>query len=213
MHQLSTYLPGILLAYSAVLLAMMSPGPNVLAVMGTSMEVGRKAGTALALGVGTGSFLWAVMTVAGLSTLLAAYAAALIVIKIAGGLYLLWLAFKAFRSAASAHDLEVKASDGETRTTLSFYLRGLAIQMTNPKAALAWLAIVSLGLQENAPLWVGLSIVIGTSVLSLIVHSCYALLFSTPPMVRLYAKARRWIQAALGAFFAVAGIRLLISRS
>jgi amino acid exporter len=213
MEQLSVYLPGILLAYSAFLLAIMSPGPNVLAVMGTSMAVGRKAGTALALGVGTGSFLWSMMTVAGLSTLLATYAEALIVIKIAGGLYLLWLAFKAFRSAASAHDLEVKASDAETPTALGFYVRGLAIQMTNPKAVLAWIAIVSLGLQENAPMWVGLSIVIGTSVLSVVIHCCYALLFSTPPMVRLYAKARRWIQAALGAFFAVAGIRLLTSRT
>jgi amino acid exporter len=213
MEQLSVYLPGILLAYSAFLLAIMSPGPNVLAVMGTSMAVGRKAGTALALGVGTGSFLWSITTAAGLSTVLATYAEALIAIKIAGGLYLLWLAFKAFKSAASAHDLAVKAAGRETRTALGFYLRGLAIQMTNPKAVLAWIAIVSLGLQENAPIWVGLSIVIGTSVLSIIIHCCYALLFSTPPMARLYAKARRWIQAALGAFFAIAGIRLLTSRT
>lgn len=212
MGQIAIYLPGILLAYSAFLLAIMSPGPNVLAVMGTSMAVGRKAGTAVALGVGTGSFLWSMLTVAGLSTLLATYANTLIAIKIAGGLYLLWLAFKAFRSAASAHDIEVKAPAGGIRTPLGFYLRGLAIQMTNPKAVLAWIAIVSLGLQENAPVWVGLSIVIGTSALSVIIHCCYALLFSTALMVRLYAKARRWIQAALGAFFAVAGIKLLAGR-
>jgi threonine/homoserine/homoserine lactone efflux protein len=31
-------------------------------------------------------------------------------------------------------------------------------------------------------------------------------------MVRVYARARRWIQAALGAFFAVAGVRLLTTR-
>jgi amino acid exporter len=213
MGQIAIYAPGILLAYSAFLLAIMSPGPNVLAVMGTSMAVGRKAGTAVALGVGTGSFLWSMLTVAGLSTLLASYAEALIAIKIAGGLYLLWLAFKAFRAAASAHDTEVKAPAGGIRTPLGFYLRGLAIQMTNPKAVLAWIAIVSLGLQENAPAWVGFSIVIGTSTLSVLIHCLYALLFSAAPMIRLYAKARRWIQAALGAFFAVAGIRLLISRT
>jgi threonine/homoserine/homoserine lactone efflux protein len=213
MTQISVYLPGIILAYSAFLLAIMSPGPNVLAVMGTSMALGRKAGTDLALGVGTGSFLWSLLTVAGLSTLLVAYAEALIAIKIAGGLYLLWLAFKAFRSAASARDIDVKAPGGEDGRPIGFYMRGLTIQMTNPKAVLAWIAIVSLGLQENAPMWVGVSIVAGTSALSVLIHCGYALLFSTAPMVRLYAKARRWIQAALGAFFAIAGIRLLTSRT
>lgn len=213
MDEILLYLPGILLAYSAFLLAIMSPGPNVLAVMGTSMALGRKAGMALALGVGVGSFLWSALTASGLSTILAAYAQALIVIKIGGGLYLLWLAFKAFRSAASARDLNVSGAGGESRSLRAFFLRGLTIQMTNPKAVMAWIAIISLGLQAGAPIWVGLSIVIGTSVLSIVIHCCYAMLFSTVPMIRLYAKARRWIQAALGTFFAIAGLRLLTSRS
>jgi hypothetical protein len=85
MDQLSTYLPGILLAYSAFLLGILSPGPNVLAVMGTSMSVGRTSGLALAFGVAFGSLTWATLTVLGLSALLAAYASALTAIKIAGG--------------------------------------------------------------------------------------------------------------------------------
>lgn len=89
MDPVSLYLPGILLAYTAFLLSIMSPGPNVLAVMGTSMSQGRASGIALALGVAGGSFCWAVLTATGLSALLASYAIALTVIKIAGGLYLL----------------------------------------------------------------------------------------------------------------------------
>jgi amino acid exporter len=212
MNEIAIYLPGIILAYSAFLLAIASPGPNILAVIGTSMGVGRKQGLALALGVAAGGFCWALLTTGGLSALLASYASALTVIKIAGGLYLLWLAYKAFRSAASAHDIEATTLSGSTRSSLGYFTRGLTIQMTNPKAALAWIAIVSLGLQENAPLWVGLSLVIGTSLLSVVIHCLYAVAFSTPVMVRLYSKARRWIQGALGAFFTFAGIRLLLSR-
>ena len=51
MEQISIYLPGILLAYSAFMLAIMSPAPNVLAVMGTSMSVDRRSGLALTMGV------------------------------------------------------------------------------------------------------------------------------------------------------------------
>jgi threonine/homoserine/homoserine lactone efflux protein len=47
------------------------------------MGEGRRAGIALALGIATGSVLWALLTAAGLSALLASYSAALTVIKIA----------------------------------------------------------------------------------------------------------------------------------
>lgn len=212
MTELSEYLPGILLAYSAFLLAISSPGPNVMAVIGTSMAVGRPAGSALALGVATGSFTWAMLTALGLSAVLATYASALFVIKVAGGAYLLWLAYKAFRAAAAAHDIEAAELAGGRRTRWGYFRRGYIVQMTNPKAALAWIAIIALGLAPGAPLWVGAVIVLGTFALSVAVHLLYALAFSTPIMVAAYGRARRWIQAALGAFFATAGLRLLTDR-
>jgi amino acid exporter len=211
MDQISLYLPGIMLAYSACLLGLASPGPNVVAVIGTSMSVGRREGTALALGASAGSFCWALLTAGGLTALLAAYASALSAIKIAGGAYLIWLAYKSFRAAASAHDIQPTTLSGPAGPT-GYFARGLTVQMTNPKAALAWIAIMSLGLHDNAPLWVAFSIVTGTTVLSTVIHYLYAVAFSTTTMVRVYSRGRRWIQGALGAFFALAGIRLLTSR-
>lgn len=213
MQDISLYLPGILLAYSAFLLAIASPGPNILAVIGTSMSVSRASGMALAMGVATGSFTWAVLTVFGLSAILATYASALFAIKVFGGFYLLWLAYKSFKSAASRHDIEAKELAGGRRTSFGYFKRGYIIQMTNPKAALAWVAIISLGLQAGAPLWVGAAIVVGTFAMSIAIHLMYAVAFSTPAMVRLYGKSRRAIQGVLGAFFAFAGLRLLTSRS
>ena len=85
MTDLAPYLPGIGLSYVAFILGVASPGPNVLEVMGTSMAVGRKAGTALALGVSFRSLTWALLTVFGLSGLLLTYAYALTSIKVLGG--------------------------------------------------------------------------------------------------------------------------------
>ncbi len=213
MHEFSVYLPGILLAYSAFLLAIASPGPNILAVIGTSMSVGRSSGIALAMGVAVGSLTWAILSVIGLSALLSTYASALYAIKIFGGAYLLWLAYKSFKSAASKHDIEAKQLAGGTRTPLGYFRRGYLIMMTNPKAALAWIAIISLGLKQGAPMWVGAVIVGGTFVISVVAHILYAVAFSTPVMVRIYAKARRSIQTILGAFFAFAGLKLLSSKT
>jgi amino acid exporter len=208
----SPYLPGILLSYAVCLVGLMSPGPNTLSVIGTSTGAGRKAGNSLAFGVATGSLLWGLSRSAGLTALLAAHASVLSLIKIAGGLYLLWLSFKAWRAAASANEMQTISLSANERPRY-YFLRGITVQMTNPKAALTWIAIMSLGLQGGAPWWVGATIVSGTAGLSVAGHLLYALAFSTRRMVMLYGRARRWIEAALGAFFCFAGLKLLTSRT
>lgn len=213
MEQVSTYLPGILLAYSAFLLGIISPGPNILAVMGTSLSAGRREGVALASGVAFGSLTWATLTVLGLSAVLTTYASALTAIKIAGGCYLLWLAYKSFKAASTDGVIAADQVEGERISRSGHALRGYVIQMTNPKAALAWIAIVSLGMQQDAPLWVGAVIIAGTFALSLLIHVLYAILFSSPAAIRTYSKARRSIQTVLGCFFAFAGAKLIFSRT
>ena len=212
MENISHYLPGILLSYGAFLMAIASPGPNVLAVIGTSIAVNRRSGMALGMGVASGTLTWALFTAIGLSALLATYASTILIIKVFGGLYMLWLAYKAFRSAASAYDIDATELAGGRRTAWGYARRGYIIQMTNPKAALAWVAIISLGLAPSAPLWVAGAIVGGTFFLSLVIHLLYAVAFSTPIMVRIYGRARRFIQGTLGAFFGLAGLRLLTDR-
>ena len=58
-----------------------SIGPNILAIIGTSMERGRKQGASLALGVGTVSGIWAALTVTGLTALVATHAEAMIMLR------------------------------------------------------------------------------------------------------------------------------------
>ncbi|MFT4962377.1 MAG: amino acid exporter, partial [Paracoccaceae bacterium] len=132
-------------------------------------------------------------------------------IKVFGGLYLLFLAYKAFKSAASPGDIKAQKLAGPETSPIGNALRGYVIQMTNPKAALVWIAIISLGLKQGAPMWGGAAIVIGTFILSVVFHLIYAVAFTTPVMVRVYGRARHYIQATLGAFFAFVGIKLLSS--
>ncbi|RCS24650.1 LysE family translocator [Phyllobacterium salinisoli] len=212
MEAIIHYLPDLLLAYTICGLSILSPGPNVLAVMGTSMGEGRRQGKALAWGISSGSFLWALMAWAGLIAVIAAYAAVLVAIKIAGGVYLLWLAIKAFRSAAQATEPIARTFRG-AKDLRAFFLRGLTIQMTNPKTAFSWIAIMSLGLDANAPLWVGLAIVFGTILISAVGHQVYAVVFSTQPMITAYRRGRRWIQVSLGAFFCFASFKLLTAKT
>ncbi|MFV1590657.1 LysE family translocator [Phaeobacter sp. JH20_39] len=212
MQALEIALPGILVAYGVFVMGMFSPGPNILSIMGASMGVGRDAGKSLALGIATGSLIWGLLAWGGLTTVLVAYASLMTVIKIAGAVYLLWLAFKSFRSAMSYRDIKANALSLSGGASAYFH-RGLLIQMTNPKAALTWTATMSLGLSPGAPWWIGGVIVLGTGIISFGGHMAYAVAFSTGPMVAGFAKARRWVETGLGLFFCFASYKLLTSRT
>lgn len=201
----------LLLVYTAYVIAVAGPGPSNMAIMNAAMRHGRRSGLALAAGVITMSVTWGTIAATGVSALLTTYAHAVTVLKVAGSLYLLWLAWKAARSAATP-DKEMDQTVAAAPNWSIFYRRGLLMHVGNPKAVLAWLAIMSLGVSPNAtPATVAVAL-IGCNILGIIVFSGYALLFSTAPMVKAYAKARRWFEGVLAVFFAGAGIRLLFSR-
>lgn len=204
------YLAGILVAFGVFVMGMFSPGPNIMSIIGTSMAVGRSSGKALALGIASGSFVWGTLTLFGLTALLTAYAGLLTLIKIAGACYLLYLAYKAFSSALKGKAMQAKSITVEGGFW-RYYRRGLLIQMTNPKAAFTWLAILSLAIDQTAPFWVGGMVVAGTGVISILGHLAYAIAFSTTPMVNGYRKAQRWIDGALGSFFTFASYKIATS--
>lgn len=196
----------ILIAYSAYVAATVSPGPANLAIMATSARAGRRAGLQMAMGVLAGSLVWGNLAAFGLSAVLSQLAWLLTALKIAGGLYLLWLAAKSLRSALRG---DTPATIGSA-PSYGYLAQGFAIHMTNPKAVFAWIAIIALGLREGAPFWAAGAIVVGCGLLGAIVFGTFALVFSTGRMMRLYAAARRPIDGVVAAFFAAVGIRLLV---
>lgn len=206
------YLPYLAVAWTAYFIAVASPGPAVIALINTSMTKGRKAGMAFATGIMTGSVVWSVLSAVGLAAVIAAYAELLIVIKIAGGLYLLYLAWKAFKSAAAPTEAsaDIAVSKGETHGRL--YLKGFLLHVTNPKAIFVWISMVSLALPAGAPATIMGAFIGGCLIIGLVSLNAMALMFSTSPVVIAYRRARRWIEGAMAVFFAFAGFKLLTTR-
>lgn len=204
------YLPHILTAYGVFLLGVTSPGPNSLAIMGTSMTVSRRAGLISAVGIATGTLIWSSLSVTGLTLVLTTFAELALALKIAGGCYLIYVGVKSLRSAMKSQDLKVVESRSG-KSGFHYYRRGFLVQVSNPKAALFWLSIMSLVLQPGAPHWVGASIIIGTTILSGSWYGLLALLFSTNVVLNFYRRARRSIDAVMGGLFMLIGGRILLS--
>lgn len=211
MSILLPYLPQLMVAWGAYIIATASPGPAIVAIISTSISRGRAGGLALALGVLTGSYTWAMLAAAGLSALIRTYGNALFVLKIVGGLYLLWLAFKALKAAMRREAVDALPLDRQPPSLRRLYFKGLGIHLTNPKAIFSWLTLVSLGTPQDAPQVMPV-LIGGCMLLGVIIFMGFALLFSIEPVHRGYRRARRGIEAAMAGFFAFAGFKLLTAR-
>jgi threonine efflux protein len=201
----------LLLAYSAYFVGTASPGPSNLAIMSIASTSGRRAAFAFAAGVMSGSFFWAMLAALGLSAVLTAYSGFLVAVKIFGGVYLLWLAFKSGRAALKPPQRSASANPADARAR-RLYTRGALLHLTNPKAILVWMSVAALGSSAGQGTAHMLAVVAGCLCIGVCVFGGYAALFSMPSARRIYARIQRGLDACLALVFAAAGIRLLTSR-
>ena len=190
------------LATFAVICA--SPGPAVIAVLSTAMARGLAAALSLTMGLTVALGAWGVLAALGFGAVLAAAPAALTALKIVGGAYLLWLAWCAGRAALSAAPEAVSAPRAGFRA-------GLLLNLSNPKAVLAWSATIAVGAPPDAPLAAFVLVPLCMAA-TVAIYVAYAAVFSLPAMRRGYRAARRWIEGATAALLGAAGVSLLAWR-
>jgi threonine/homoserine/homoserine lactone efflux protein len=165
----------------------------------------------LASGVVSGSLFWGLCAAPGLAALMQRYAAALLLVKVLGGLYLLWMAWQAARKAIHGTRTDTGAAAGPAPGYARLYLRGAAMHLTNPKAIVVWLSVVSLAMPAGAAASNALAFVASCVPLSAAIFTSYALAFSTSPARRAYRAGERGINALLAGVFGYAGLRMLLS--
>ncbi len=203
--------PALLIAWSIQAASLLSPGPAVTLLLGVSASRGRGAAVATACGISSAAIVMSLGTVLGVAAIFVLYSDLMTFVRLAGAAFLLWLAFKSFRTAMvlpPLPDVQFRPSSG-FRTALT----GFFIQLSNPKAIFFWLAIASAANLAAAPWPIVVLFVLGAFSNSLLIHLGWALLLSAAPVRSLYARARRWVEGAIGVFFTIFAIRLAAERS
>ena len=193
----------------AALIAAISPGPATLALAGTSMASGRRAGLALASGITSGSLIWSVSAAAGLGAVMLANAWVFEIVRYFGVTYLLFLAYKSARSALSEKDIALRSMSGNAA---KLYSKGLLLHVTNPKAVLFFGALYSIGVPPGAAIGDLIIVILAVGLQSAIVFHLYAVIFSSKVMANSYLRARRWCEAAFAIGFGVAGFKILTAK-
>lgn len=132
--------PLTLLAFAGVALGMvLTPGPNMIYLVSRSLAQGAQAGLVSLGGVALGFVVWMLAAALGLTALLIAVPFAYDALRIAGALYLLWLAIDAIRPGGRS-PFEVKALPPASAARL--FAMGMLTNLLNPKIAMVYLALL-----------------------------------------------------------------------
>lgn len=180
------------------LVLLLTPGPAVLYVVGSSVEHGARGGVFAALGLVVGGAVHMVAALLGITALMAASPSALGALRLAGAAYLIYLGWRELRKPPTGDG----SGTEEGRTRRHLFRNGVMVNVLNPKAALFFLAFLpqfvdpSRGGPRLQLLTLGLSFL----AVAFVTDTSYALLggragrLLRAPGAR---SARRWVSGAI----------------
>jgi threonine/homoserine/homoserine lactone efflux protein len=201
-----TFLPDlpVLAAYlvASVILGL-TPGPDMTFFLSKTVAQSRAAGFAALAGASTGLIIHSVLVAAGLSVLLAASATAFTVLKVAGAVYLAWLAIDAVRNGSSL-SLDKKAA---RESLSSVYVKGLTVNLLNPKVIIFFVTFLPQFVATNDPHTLGKLLFLGLFFTIVNIPVCGGLILVADRIAGLMKRSSRvtrfvdWLFAGvLGAF-------------
>ena len=200
---------------AAALAVNLTPGPDMLFVIGTGATRGRRAGVMAALGIGAGCLLHIVLAAVGLSALLAASALAFSVVKWAGAAYLVWIGISMLRSRR-VEPMNPESAPARPKSKRVFW-QGALTNALNPKVALFFLAFLPQFIEPGATgqalafVALGLLFNIGGTVVNIVVALLAASLGSRLAARGAPSSVGAWLQRAVGALFVGLGLKLAFS--
>jgi threonine/homoserine/homoserine lactone efflux protein len=182
--------------------AILSPGPGMVAVSQAAFSLGRRGALPYALGLALGASAWCLLALLGLTVLFEAVPLALSAFHVLGGLYLLWIAFKMWSHAADPLPEPSGAGRG--------LAAGLALNLSNPKPGLFYASVLLSifpdlrGLGANASVY---AVALGVE---LFFYLSLASVLSASAIRARYFALKPWIDRVAALLIAVLGLLLIL---
>lgn len=202
-----------LFAFSIIALGMaLTPGPNMIYLISRSLCQGKKAGFVSLSGTAVGFLFYMLCAAFGITALLMTIPLAYEVLKIAGAIYLLYLAWKAVTSPHSPFEL----GQVQIYSNKKLFLMGFFTNILNPKIAMMYLALLPQFIQPHSDhvLLQTLSLGMVQIIISLLVNAMFIITASTFTQFlnrhTLWLKVQKWFMGSV--FFGLATQIMLSAR-
>lgn len=127
-----------LFTITSILLAL-APGPDNIYVLTQGVTKGFKAALITTLGLTSGIIIHTCAAAFGITVIFQTSQVAFDIIKYIGAVYLIYLAYQAYKHRNEPLDLNTKSSTGELK---KLYIKGFIMNVLNPKVSIFFLAFL-----------------------------------------------------------------------
>jgi threonine/homoserine/homoserine lactone efflux protein len=203
------------------LLLNIAPGPDSLLIVTRSASQGWRAGSAVAFGIGAGTFVHVFAAALGLSALLATSVTAFSIVKYIGAAYLLYIGMSMLFRKQRVDTPKAASEDDATErspapTHRKVFAQGFLTNVLNPKVAIFFLAFVPQFIAidaANKPLaFIALGFIFDFNSM-LWAHVLVVTAAVAGNRVRMGGAAIRWLNRAIGVMFVSFGLKLALAKT
>lgn len=185
---------------------MLSPGANVLLITQLAASDRTRSAAFATLGLAVGAAIWATSAVLGVNVLFQAFPAMRLALQIAGGLYLLYVASRLWRSGSAASSGQIAPT-----SALAAFRLGFLTNITNPKSALFFGSVFSAAFPLQPDVLLQVSAVAMVVVNVLFWHLLLAFTFSRERVRAAYARSRVAANRIASLVVGALGLGLLVA--
>ena len=186
--------------------AVATPGPGIIAIVARALGSGFRSTIPASLGILVGDLCLMTLSAFGLALVAQALGHLFLAVKIAGGLYLLWLGYKYWTAPVEEAGEIVPQSAGRG------FLAYLGLTLGNPKAIVFFVALLPLAINPRFLTAGGYAeLVAATFVVIPAVTLSYAAMAARLRKFVASQKARKRINKSAGAVMACAGVAVMVS--
>jgi threonine/homoserine/homoserine lactone efflux protein len=195
------------------LIAVITPGPNMLFFTSVALSSPRRALAAAGIGIVLGTAAWGFAGLLGLLWLFETFPALAAAVKILGGLYLAWIGFRIVRtSAAGAATEHAAVRNAAPLTARRAFSLGLAVNLSNPKSLVFVTSIFAVTRLAEAPLTIGLLGVVVMVAMSVAYYTAYGVILTATRFAEGEGRLKRLVGLVVGAAMMVFGARMAWER-
>jgi amino acid exporter len=197
----------ITLTVALFALTFLSPGPNLLIVLQSSLSHGRRAGIATGFGVACADGIYAALGLLGMAAVISQSGELFAAVKVIGGLYLLWVAWRLIRHHSST-SLDATPT-GVAQPYFKSFVHGLMTGLTNAQTIFFFASIFAVTLTAETPVWARVLAWLGIVSASVIWRVFLSVSFSHASVRAVYRRGQRAFECFAGVILAGFGAKLL----
>jgi threonine/homoserine/homoserine lactone efflux protein len=200
----------VLLAFAvATVVIALTPGPDMALQLSRTVNYGRPHGLLCMAGAMTGIVVHTTLVALGISVLIVAAPTLFLGLKIAGALYLLYLAYQAIVHGGG---LKIAAKAKRMPTLYESYASGIGINLLNPKVVLFFVTFLPQFVERNDANASGKLFFLGAEFILVSIPFGILTVLAAEQVARLLTRTK-WVQKALnwsfaGVFTTFAGVIL-----